>query len=142
MIKPDGVQRGLVGTIISRWEIRGFQLLAMKQLIPSRVLAENHYAEHKGKPFFPRLVDFLISGPVVGMVWSGENVVAVTRQMIGKTKPSESAQGTVRGDFAVTMGKNIIHASDSLESAEREINLWFTKDEISSWKSTSENWIY
>jgi len=122
-VKPDGVQRGLVGEIILRFERRGYKLVALKALVPSVELAQEHYAEHKERPFFGELVEFLTSGPVVGMVWEGLNSVKVGRTMIGVTKPFESAPGTIRGDFGITVSKNIIHGSDSVESAEREIAL-------------------
>jgi len=141
-VKPDGVQRGLVGEIISRYEKRGFKLIALKALTPSAELAKLHYDEHKERPFFGELVDFLTSGPVVGMVWQGLNVVQVGRSMIGVTKPFESAPGTIRGDFGITVSKNIIHGSDSVDSAQREIALWFTPNELLEWKLTSEQHIY
>ncbi|PTX59904.1 nucleoside diphosphate kinase [Melghirimyces profundicolus] len=142
MVKPDGVQRGLVGEIIARFERKGFRMEGGKLMTVPRELAEKHYAEHKDKPFFGELVDFITSGPVFAMVWSGEDVIATARQMMGKTKPSEAAPGTIRGDFGLTVGKNIIHGSDSPESAEREIGLWFKEEEISSYEKTIETWVY
>ena len=141
-VKPDGVQRGLVGEIIVRFERRGYKLVALKALVPSEDLAKQHYDEHKERPFFGELVSFLTSGPVVGMVWEGLNVVKVGRSMIGVTKPFESAPGTIRGDFGITVSKNIIHGSDSVESAQREIGLWFTPAEVMDWKQSSSQHIY
>jgi len=141
-IKPDGVQRGLVAEIVKRFEQRGYQLVAMKFLVPARELVEQHYAEHRERPFFGSLVEFLISGPVVAMVWQGANIVANSRKMIGATKPADSAPGTIRGDLAIDLGSNIIHGSDSVESAQREINLWFKADELVDWKPTRNQHLY
>ena len=141
-IKPDGVQRGLIGEIIQRFETKGFTLVGLKSMNVSRELAETHYGEHKERPFFPGLVDFITSGPVVAMVWEGEGVVASARKMIGATKPLESDPGTIRGDFGVTVGRNIIHGSDAPETAQREIALWFTDAELVSWEPTLTSWIY
>lgn len=118
MVKPDGVQRQLIGEILSRFERKGLQLAGAKLMQVSEQMAENHYAEHKGKPFFGELVEFITSGPVFAMVWEGENVVEITRQLIGKTNPKDALPGTIRGDYGMFVGKNIIHGSDSLESAE------------------------
>lgn len=134
-LHSDGVQRGLVATILGRFETRGFQIVGMKMLTPSKELASAHYGEHEGKPFFGGLVDFLSSGPVVGVVLQGKGVVAAARTMLGATKPLESAPGTIRGDFAIDMGRNVMHASDSVDSATREIGLWFKKEEVVSWTS-------
>ncbi|BDH61389.1 nucleoside diphosphate kinase [Lysinibacillus sp. PLM2] len=125
MVKPDGVQRQVVGDIIDRFERRGFTMKGAKLMNVSRELAEEHYAEHKERPFFGELVDFITSGPVFAMVWEGENVIQLARIMMGATKPEESSPGTIRGDYAVTISENVIHGSDSPESAEREIQLWF-----------------
>lgn len=125
MVKPDGVQRQLIGEILSRFERKGLQLAGAKLMQVSEQMAENHYAEHKGKPFFGELVEFITSGPVFAMVWEGENVVEITRQLIGKTNPKDALPGTIRGDYGMFVGKNIIHGSDSLESAEREIDIFF-----------------
>lgn len=142
MIKPDGVQRGLVGDIISRIERRGLKIVAMKMLVVSDDLAKKHYAEHAAKPFFPGLVSFIKSGPVVAMVVEGRNVVPVIRSMLGATNPANSAPGTIRGDFALDTGKNVIHASDSPESAKREISLYFNKSEIATYARIDEQWLY
>ncbi|TPX67509.1 nucleoside-diphosphate kinase [Spizellomyces sp. 'palustris'] len=125
MVKPDGVERGLVGEIIKRFENRGFKLLALKAVQPSRDHLEKHYADLSSKPFFPKLVDYMLSGPVVGMVWAGKEVVKTGRVMLGATNPLASAPGTIRGDYAIDVGKNICHGSDAVESAEKEIALWF-----------------
>ncbi|KAL1934067.1 hypothetical protein VTP01DRAFT_6249 [Rhizomucor pusillus] len=127
MVKPDGVQRGLVGEIIKRFEQRGYQLLALELLTPSKELLEEHYKDLAGKPFFPGLINYMLSGPVVGMVWAGKDVVKTGRVMLGATNPLASAPGTIRGDYAIDVGRNICHGSDSVESAEREIALWFPR---------------
>lgn len=142
MVKPDGVQRGLVGEIISRLEKKGFQLVGMKLLQMSRDLAGQHYAEHQGKPFFDGLVDFITSGPVVAMVWEGKNVVRIVREMMGATNPVEAAPGTIRGQFAVDIARNVIHGSDSASSAEREIAFYFKPEELVTYKRTIESWLY
>jgi len=142
MIKPDGVQRNLIGEIVSRFESKGFKLIGAKLMTVSKDLAEQHYAEHKERPFFGELVDFITSSPVFAMVWEGENVIATARQMMGKTNPADALPGTIRGDFGVTMGKNVIHGSDSPESAEREINLWFNSNEISEYNKQVDEWVY
>lgn len=142
MVKPDGVQRNLIGEIVKRFEAKGFKLVGAKLMTVSEELAHEHYGEHKDKPFFGELVEFITSGPVFAMVWEGENVISVARNMMGKTNPQEAAPSTIRGDFGVTVGKNIIHGSDSPESAEREINLWFKEDEIVDYSKQDSEWIY
>ena len=142
MIKPDGVQRGLIGEVIARFERKGFTLVGMKLMAVSRELAEKHYDVHKDKPFFGGLVEFITSSPVVAMVWEGENVVASGRTLIGATNPISSAPGTIRGDFGITIGRNLIHGSDAVETAQREIALWFTEPEIASWTSAAHGWLY
>ncbi len=142
MIKPDGVQRNLTGEIIKRFEKKGLKLVAMKLLIITRSLAEEHYKEHVGKPFFEELVSFITSGPVVAMVWEGLEVIPLARTMMGKTNPSEAAPGTIRGDFAIFTGNNVIHGSDSPQSAEREINLFFKTEEIVNYQKDLNNWVY
>ncbi|KAA8491752.1 Nucleoside diphosphate kinase [Porphyridium purpureum] len=142
-IKPDGVHRGLVGEIIARFEKRGLKLCALKVVVPEKAIAEKHYEEHAGKPFYPGLVDYLCSGPIVAMVWSGKDVVAVTRKMIGATKPAQSEPGTIRGDLALDMGRNVIHGSDSDDSAQREIKLWFKEEEVcSKYVKADRMWVY
>ncbi|MBO8177486.1 MAG: nucleoside-diphosphate kinase [Bacillus sp. (in: Bacteria)] len=142
MVKPDGVQRGLIGEIVSRLEKKGFQLVGAKFMQVSKELAEQHYAEHKERPFFGELVDFITSGPVFAMVWQGENVIATARQMMGSTNPKDAQPGTIRGDFGLTVGKNVIHGSDSPESAEREIGLFFKEEELVSYNKLMNQWIY
>jgi len=139
-IKPDGVQRGFISEIIGRFERKGFKLVALKQLIPSKELAQKHYGVHKERPFFNDLVDFISSGPVVAMVWEGEGVISSARKMIGATKPLEAEPGTIRGDLAVNIGRNIIHGSDSPDTASFEINLWFNNEEICDWNPSDSIW--
>ncbi|KAI9313098.1 nucleoside diphosphate kinase [Dichotomocladium elegans] len=127
MVKPDGVQRGLVGEIIKRFENRGYQLMALELIHPTQELLEEHYKDLAGKSFFPGLIQYMRSGPVVGMVWAGKDAVKTGRVMLGQTNPMASAPGTIRGDFALDVGRNICHGSDSVESAEREIALWFPR---------------
>lgn len=142
-LKPDAVQRGLIGEIIGRFERKGFKLVGMKLMNVTREMAENHYGEHKDKPFFGGLVDFITSSPIVAMAWKGNNVVAEGRKMMGATNPSDSAPGTIRGDFAVDLGRNIIHGSDSVASAERELGIFFKPEElVCSWERNNEGWIY
>lgn len=142
MIKPDGVQRGLVGEIISRLEKKGLKLVAMKLLRISPELAERHYEAHKGKAFFPGLVSFITSGPAVAMVWEGKNAVSVIRTLMGTTDPQTAAPGTIRGDLALDIGNNVIHGSDSPESAAREINLFFSAAEIVDYQLDASRWVY
>ncbi|MET3696115.1 nucleoside diphosphate kinase [Bacillus oleivorans] len=142
MVKPDGVQRNLIGEIVARFEKKGFQLVGAKLMNIPRELAETHYGEHKERPFFGELVDFITSGPVFAMVWQGENVIATARQMMGSTNPKDAAPGTVRGDYGVTVGKNIIHGSDSPESAEREISIFFKPEELVDYTKVNNEWIY
>lgn len=141
MVKPDGVQRNLIGEIVSRFEKKGFQLVGAKLMQIPTELAEQHYGEHKERPFFGELVDFITSGPVFAMVWEGENVISTARLMMGATNPKESAPGTIRGDFAVTVGKNIIHGSDAPESAEREIGLFFKQEELVTYSKDANKWV-
>eukprot|EP00277_Geminigera_cryophila_P011769 CAMPEP_0179443640 /NCGR_PEP_ID=MMETSP0799-20121207/27088_1 /TAXON_ID=46947 /ORGANISM="Geminigera cryophila, Strain CCMP2564" /LENGTH=151 /DNA_ID=CAMNT_0021229889 /DNA_START=25 /DNA_END=480 /DNA_ORIENTATION=+ len=142
MIKPDGVQRGLVAKVIARFEQKGFKLVAMKFKTPSKQLLEEHYADLKSKPFFPGLLEYMTSGPVVPMVWEGDGVVKAGRVLLGATKPSESAPGSIRGDYCIDVGRNICHGSDAVESATKEIALWFTPEEVVDWKSHSESMLY
>lgn len=142
MVKPDGVQRNLVGDIVSRFEKKGFKLAGAKLMQITKELAEEHYGEHNGKPFFPELVSFITSGPVFAMVWEGDNVIATARQMMGKTNPQEALPGTIRGDYGLTVGKNVIHGSDAPESAEREIGLFFSEGELIEYTKDNKQWIY
>ena len=141
-IKPDGVQRGLVGQIIQRFERKGFKLVGLKAMAVSRELAEQHYDVHKDKPFFSGLVEFITSSPVVAMVFEGEGVVASARKIIGATNPLTAEPGTIRGDYGLSIGRNLIHGSDAVETAQREIALWFEEDELVSWESCKESWLY
>lgn len=140
-IKPDGVHRGLVGTIIGRLEAKGFNLVAMKMLQVSPELAAAHYAEHQGKPFFNGLIQFITSAPVVAMVWEGPGVIASARKVIGATDPLKAEPGTIRGDYGVNLGRNLIHGSDGPESAQREIDLWFKPEERFSWDPALKPWL-
>lgn len=142
MVKPDGVLRCIAGKVISRLEAKGLKIVAMKMIKIDDGLAKRHYAEHEGKPFFPGLLSFITSGPVVAMVIEGEEAVRVVRTLVGSTDPKEALHGTIRGDFAIDVGRNIVHGSDSLESAGREISLFFSSEEIIEYKSTDEDWIY
>lgn len=141
MIKPDGVQRGLVGEIIRRFETKGFTLVGMKFMSVERKLAEQHYEVHQERPFFKGLVDFITSSPVVAMVWQGEGVVASARKIIGATNPLAAEPGTIRGDFGVNVGRNLIHGSDAQETAQREIALWFKEEELANWQPVAMPWI-
>ncbi|MBU4032542.1 MAG: nucleoside-diphosphate kinase [Candidatus Thermoplasmatota archaeon] len=142
MVKPDGVQRGIVGQVISRFEAKGLKLVAAKFMKIDSELAAKHYGEHLGKPFYEKLVDFITSGPVMAMVWEGTDSISVVRTLVGKTNPKEAGPGTIRGDFGMTTGRNIIHASDSPSSAEREINLFFDRSEIQKYTRIDEVWLY
>ena len=133
MIKPDGVQRGLVGSIISRFEQRGFKLVAMKLVTPGKAHLEQHYADLSSKGFFKGLIEYMNSGPVCAMVWEGDNAVLTGRKMLGATKPFDSAPGTIRGDYCIDVGRNLIHGSDSVEAANHEIALWFKSEELNNW---------
>ena len=140
-IKPDGVQRALVGEIIQRFEAKGFTLVGLKFMKVSQQLAEQHYDVHRDKPFFSGLVEFITSGPVVAMVWEGDGVVAAARKMIGATNPLTAEPGTIRGDFGVNIGRNIIHGSDAVDTAQREVSLWFKEEELASWEPSLTSWI-
>ncbi|WP_169081817.1 nucleoside-diphosphate kinase [Paenibacillus sp. PL91] len=141
MIKPDGVQRGLIGEIISRFERKGLQLSAAKFMVIDQELAESHYEEHKGKGFYEPLLEFIASGPVFAMVWQGDNVIALTRALIGKTDALEALPGTIRSDFAVHTNFNLIHGSDSAANAEREIGLYFSPSELVNYEHTIQRWV-
>jgi nucleoside-diphosphate kinase len=144
MVKPDGVQRGLIGEIVSRFEDRGLKLVGGKFMQIDQELAEDHYGEHEGKPFFEGLVEFITSGPVFAMVWEGQDAIRQVRSMMGETDPAESAPGTIRGDLGLDLGRNVIHASDHEDegSNEREIDLFFDEDELVEWESVDETWLY
>lgn len=142
MIKPDGVQRNLVGEIIGRFEKKGFKIVGLKMLQMERATAEKHYAEHIGKPFFEALASYITSGPVVAIALEGKDVVATVRAMNGATNPANAGSGTVRGDYAIEVGRNVIHGSDSVESAQREIAIYFTEKDICEYKKVLDQWIY
>lgn len=142
MVKPDGVQRGLIGEIVTRFEKKGLKLLAGKIMVVTEEQAKTHYIEHESKPFFGSLISYITSGPVFAMVWEGKDAVALTRSMIGATKPTDAAPGTIRGDYAVEMSRNLIHGSDSAESAEREIANMFKADELVSYELATAKWLY
>ncbi|KAJ0000847.1 hypothetical protein NQD34_005867 [Periophthalmus magnuspinnatus] len=141
-VKPDGVQRRRVGEIVQRFEKKGFKLVGFKLMQASKELLREHYWEHRNRPFYNKLVSYMSSGPVVAMVWQGLDVVKTGRKMMGQTNPTNSLPGTFRGDFCVIMGKNVIHGSDSVESAQREISLWFKESELCEREGCSAKWIY
>jgi len=141
LAKPDAVQRGLIGEIIKRLEQRGLKLVAAKFLQVSTDLAEQHYAIHKGKPFYEGLIRYICSAPVMAMVWEGPQAVTAVRQTMGATRPTEAAPGTIRHDFGLEVGRNLTHASDSPENAQAEISLWFKPEEMVDWKQSNETWI-
>eukprot|EP00475_Leptophrys_vorax_P015009 TRINITY_DN21314_c0_g1_i1.p1 TRINITY_DN21314_c0_g1~~TRINITY_DN21314_c0_g1_i1.p1 ORF type:complete len:230 (+),score=12.62 TRINITY_DN21314_c0_g1_i1:70-759(+) len=141
MIKPDGVQRGLVGDIIARFERKGFTLRGLKLFQCPEDLAKEHYKDLADKPFYSKLVEYIVSGPVVAMVWEGKGVVASARKLIGATNPLAAEPGTIRGDLAVEVGRNVVHGSDSIENGEREIGLWFKEGELCEWEPVSTPWL-
>ncbi len=142
IVKPDGVQRGLVGSVVSRLEQRGLRLVAMKFMRISRELASRHYAIHQGKPFYEPLLDYITSGPVVVMVWEARDAIAIVRKTMGDTRPAEAAAGTIRGDFGLEVGRNLVHGSDGAETAAFEIDLFFSADELVSWQRSADPWIF
>ena len=142
MVKPDGVQRGLVGEIISRLERKGLKIVAIKMLKIPMEMAERHYEEHKNKLFFSSLISYITSGPVIAMVVEGKNAVKVVRKLVGATNPAEAEPGTIRGDFGLDLGRNVVHASDSIASAEREIRLFFRDEEILNYERDLDAWVY
>jgi len=142
IIKPDGVQRGLIGQIIGRFEARGLKMVGLKFMQIDRPLAERHYAVHKGKPFYEGLLDYITSAPVVVMVWEGPNAIDVVRRTMGATKPLEAQPGTIRADFGLEIGRNLVHGSDSPETAHCEIALYFTDAELVSWTRDTDRWVY
>jgi nucleoside-diphosphate kinase len=141
LVKPDGVQRHLVGEVIARLERRGLHLVALKLMRIDHDLAQRHYAEHRGKPFFDGLIDFITSSPVVAMVWEGEDAVAQVRAVMGATNPSAAAPGSIRGDLAVNIGNNVVHGSDSPGRAAEEVALFFTPDELIDWSAADTTWV-
>ena len=142
LVKPDAVQRGLIGEVISRLERRGLRLVAAKFIKVSKKLAETHYAIHKGKPFYDGLIAYITSAPVMAMVWEGPQAVAAVRQTMGSTRPVEAAPGSIRHDFALEVGRNLTHASDSVENGKKEVNLWFKRTDLVNWKREVDQWIF
>jgi len=142
LVKPDGVQRGLIGEVTSRLERRGLRLVAAKFMAVSQELAETHYAIHKGKPFYDGLIAYITSAPVMAMVWEGPNAVAAIRQTMGATRPTEAAPGSLRHDFALEVGRNLTHASDTVENGEKEMALWFKPDELVDWTRAVDVWVF
>lgn len=142
LIKPDGVQRGLIGEVISRLEKRGLLLVGAKFMHVSQELAETHYAIHEGKPFYDGLIKYITSSPVMAMAWEGPNAIAAVRQTMGSTRPTEAAPGSVRHDFALEVGRNLTHASDSVENGVAEVALWFSDQELVSWERQNDPWIF
>ncbi|KAB5554013.1 hypothetical protein PHYPO_G00045200 [Pangasianodon hypophthalmus] len=141
-IKPDGVQRRLIGQIIKRFEQRGFRLVGLKMVEVSEELLAQHYVSLRKKPFYPSVLQYMTSGPVVAMVWEGHNVIKSTRMLVGDTNPAEAAPGTLRGDFSVHVSRNVVHASDSPEVAQKEISLWFQRSELIDWVCCDHGNIY
>lgn len=142
LVKPDGVQRGLVGEVIARLERRGLRLVAARFLAVSQELAETHYAVHKGKPFYDGLIAYITSAPVMAMVWEGPNAVAAIRQTMGATRPTEAAPGSLRHDFALEVGRNLTHASDSVENGQAEVALWFQPGDLVDWSRAVDAWVF
>lgn len=142
MVKPDGVQRGLVGEVIARFERRGLKLVAAKLMQVSQELAEQHYAELKEKPFFPELIAFITSGPVMAMVWEGPGAIASIRSTMGATNPANAAPGTIRADLAINVSQNVVHGSDGPETAQREIGLWFGHDAVLAYGRDLDKWVF
>ena len=142
MVKPDGVQRGLVGAVVASYEKRGLKVVGLKLMKVSRQLAEEHYAEHRGKPFYAGLVEYITSGPVVALCLEGKDAVNVVRAINGATNPANAAPGTLRGDFALDIGRNVVHGSDALATAQRELKLYFRDDELVPWERASERWVH
>ncbi|XP_068192028.1 nucleoside diphosphate kinase 3 isoform X2 [Antennarius striatus] len=141
-VKPDGVQRKLIGEIMRRFERKGFKLVGLKLMQASEDLLKQHYWDLRSKPFFRELIRYMSSGPVVAMVWEGLDIVKTARMMMGETNPADSRPGTIRGDYCVEVGRNVIHGSDSVESAQKEIYLWFDEHELHCWEDSSNHWIY
>jgi len=142
MVKPDGVQRGLIGEVIARLERRGLKMVAAKFMRVGQELAETHYAIHKGKPFYNGLIEYITSAPVMAMVWEGPNAIAAVRQTMGATRPTEAAPGSLRHDFGLQVGRNLTHASDSVENGENEVALWFAAEELVAWERALDRWYF
>jgi nucleoside-diphosphate kinase len=141
LIKPDGTVRGLIGEIIKRLENRGLKIVAAKFLLVSPSLAETHYQIHRGKPFYEGLIRYITSAPIMAMVWEGTNAVASVRQTMGATRPGEALPGTIRHDYALEVSRNLTHASDSIETAQEEIKIWFRDEELVDWQSCVDQWV-
>jgi len=142
LVKPDGVQRGLIGEVIARLERRGLRLVAAKFLKVNLELAETHYAIHQGKPFYESLIHYITSAPVMAMAWEGSNAVVAVRQSMGSTRPTEASPGSIRHDFALDVGRNLTHASDSVDNGLKEVELWFSPQELVSWERVTDPWIF
>lgn len=142
LVKPDAVQRGLIGEVTSRLERRGLRLVAAKFMSVSKDLAEEHYAVHKGKPFYPGLIEYITSAPVMAMVWEGPDAIKAVRQTMGATQPTEAAPGSIRHDFGLEVGRNLTHASDAPETAQAEIALWFEEQELVEWSRDLDRWVF
>ncbi len=142
LVKPDAVQRGLIGEIIMRLERRGLRMVAAKFIHVSQELAQTHYAIHKGKPFYDSLISYITSAPVMAMVWEGPNAIHAIRQTMGATSPTEAAPGSIRHDFALEIGRNLTHASDKVENGEKEVALWFSPQELLTWERSIDRWVF
>lgn len=142
LVKPDGVQRGLVGEVIARLERRGLRLVAARFMVVSQELAETHYGIHKGKPFYDGLITYITSAPVMAMVWEGPNAVVAIRQTMGATRPTEAAPGSLRHDFALEVGRNLTHASDTVDNGVKEVALWFKAEELVEWSRAVDTWVF
>jgi nucleoside-diphosphate kinase len=141
-LKPDGVQRGILPEVIARFSNKGYKLVALKMIWPSEKMASEHYADLSKKPFFPSLVKYFSSGPIIAMVWEGKDVIRTGRKLLGETDPLKSAPGTIRGDFCIELGRNIMHGSDAPDSAQHEIDFWFDASEICNWQTADTMWVY
>ena len=141
LVKPDGVQRGLIGQIISRFESRGMKLVGLKFIQMTNELAAQHYAVHQGKNFYDSLIEYIVSGPVIAMVWAGEDAIAAARATMGSTRPVDSPPGTIRGDLGMEVGRNLVHGSDEPDNAKKEVALFFDKSELINWQRDSDKWI-
>lgn len=142
LVKPDGVQRGLIGEVIKRLEQRGLKLIGAKFISVTKELAETHYIIHKGKPFYNSLIQYILSAPVMAMVWEGPSAIEAVRQTMGATRPTAAAPGSIRHDFGLEIGRNLTHASDSVENGEKEVSLWFKPDELVKWTRANDLWIF
>lgn len=141
LVKPDGVQRGLVGAIVGRLEATGMKIVGMKFMQVSRELAERHYAEHEGKPFYDGLVDYITSAPVLALCLDGPDAIAITRKLMGATRPNDAAPGTIRGDYGIEVSRNLVHGSANADDAEREVGLFFGSDELIAYERSNDAWI-